>query len=31
MTVNTWDRMGEVEALIRAEEPPNTEALQSFR
>lgn len=31
MTVNTWDRMGDVEALIRAEEPPGTEALQSFR
>jgi len=31
MAVNTWDRMAEVEALIRAEEPPGTEALQSFR
>ncbi|MCD0444330.1 NAD(P)/FAD-dependent oxidoreductase [Glycomyces sp. A-F 0318] len=31
MGVNTWDRMGEVEALIRAEEPPGTAALQSFR
>nr|QZD57766.1 hypothetical protein K3N28_05475 [Glycomyces sp. TRM65418] len=31
MAVNTWDRMGEVEDLIRAKEPPSTEALQSFR
>jgi 3-phenylpropionate/trans-cinnamate dioxygenase ferredoxin reductase subunit len=31
MAVNTWDRMGEVEELIRASEPPGTEALQSFR
>ena len=31
MAVNTWDRMAEVEALIRASEPPGTEALQSFR
>ncbi|MBO3735669.1 NAD(P)/FAD-dependent oxidoreductase [Glycomyces niveus] len=31
MTVNTWDRMAEVEVLIRAAEPPSTETLQSFR
>ncbi|SDE40525.1 NAD(P)/FAD-dependent oxidoreductase [Glycomyces harbinensis] len=31
MGVNTWDRMGEVEAIIRAEKAPTTEALQSFR
>ncbi len=31
MAVNTWDRMAEVEELIRASEPPGTEALQSFR
>ncbi|THV37014.1 NAD(P)/FAD-dependent oxidoreductase [Glycomyces buryatensis] len=31
MAVNTWERMAELESLIRAEEPPGTEALQSFR
>ncbi|MQM26320.1 NAD(P)/FAD-dependent oxidoreductase [Glycomyces albidus] len=31
MAVNTWDRMGDIEALIRAEEPPGESALRSFR
>jgi 3-phenylpropionate/trans-cinnamate dioxygenase ferredoxin reductase subunit len=31
MAVNTWDRMAEVEALIRAPEPPAQADLQSFR
>ncbi|HEX2144391.1 MAG TPA: FAD-dependent oxidoreductase [Glycomyces sp.] len=31
MAVNSWDRMAEVEELIRAKEAPSTEALQSFR
>ncbi|RRR96478.1 NAD(P)/FAD-dependent oxidoreductase [Glycomyces terrestris] len=31
MAVNTWDRVGDIEALIRAEEPPGEEALRSFR
>lgn len=31
MAVNTWDRTGEIEEIIRAEEPPSSEALQSFR
>jgi 3-phenylpropionate/trans-cinnamate dioxygenase ferredoxin reductase subunit len=31
MAVNTWDRMGDVEELIRATEPPGTAVLQSFR
>jgi 3-phenylpropionate/trans-cinnamate dioxygenase ferredoxin reductase subunit len=31
MAVNTWDRMTEVEELIRADEAPSIEALQSFR
>lgn len=31
MAVNTWDRVPELEALIRAEEPPSAEALASFR
>jgi 3-phenylpropionate/trans-cinnamate dioxygenase ferredoxin reductase subunit len=31
MAVNTWDRVGDIEALIRAEEAPGEEALRSFR
>jgi 3-phenylpropionate/trans-cinnamate dioxygenase ferredoxin reductase subunit len=31
MAVNTWDRVAEIEALIRAAEPPSPEMLQSFR
>ncbi|GAA1683968.1 FAD-dependent oxidoreductase [Glycomyces endophyticus] len=31
MAVNTWDRVGDIEALIRAEEPPGEDALRSFR
>ncbi|PRY59038.1 NAD(P)/FAD-dependent oxidoreductase [Glycomyces artemisiae] len=31
MAVNSWDRIGEIEALIRAEEPPGEDALRSFR
>ncbi|WP_112134148.1 NAD(P)/FAD-dependent oxidoreductase [Glycomyces dulcitolivorans] len=31
MAVNTWDRVGDIEALIRAEEAPGEAALRSFR
>jgi 3-phenylpropionate/trans-cinnamate dioxygenase ferredoxin reductase component len=31
MAVNTWDRVAEIEAIIRAPEPPTTADLQSFR
>jgi 3-phenylpropionate/trans-cinnamate dioxygenase ferredoxin reductase subunit len=31
MTVNTWERMDEIDEIIRAATPPSTQALQSFR
>ncbi|GAA2301548.1 FAD-dependent oxidoreductase [Glycomyces scopariae] len=31
MAVNTWDRAGDIEALIRADTPPAEDALRSFR